>query len=178
MKISRKDEYIVELQHILKYIASDKISASKQFKQKLDKQIKNIPNFPYKHRKSIYFDDDNVYVFANIDKQAVLNIYNIPENYCWKPVDLPDGKLKAVERFNNEFLFCIDENIYKYFISSNAVFPYLTDKACNLILNNYFNNEVYFIENNTIEIYNYSSGSYLNEVVFNDEILNVHLLYN
>lgn len=60
MKISRKDEYIVELQHILKYIASDKINASRQFKQKLDKQIIDIPNFPYKHRKSIYFDDDNV----------------------------------------------------------------------------------------------------------------------
>ena len=60
MKISRKDEYKSELQDILRFIANDKISASKQFKQELDKQITNIPNFPYKHRKSIYFDDTNV----------------------------------------------------------------------------------------------------------------------
>lgn len=81
MKISRKDEYIVELQHILKYIASDKISASKQFKQKLDKQIKNIPNFPYKHRKSIYFDDDNVrdmiFMGYTINYEIDLNINTI-----------------------------------------------------------------------------------------------------
>jgi len=60
VKISRKDEYKSELQDILRFIANDKISASKQFKQELDKQITNIPNFPYKHRKSIYFDDANV----------------------------------------------------------------------------------------------------------------------
>jgi len=60
VKISRKDEYKSELQDILRFIANDKISASKQFKQELDKQITNIPNFPYKHRKSIYFDDTNV----------------------------------------------------------------------------------------------------------------------
>lgn len=55
MKICRRDEYTSELQEILKFIASDKISASKKFKQELDKQINHIPNFPYKHRRSIYF---------------------------------------------------------------------------------------------------------------------------
>ena len=60
MKISRKNEYKSELQEILRFIATDKISASKQFKQELDRQITNIPNFPYKHRQSIYFDDANV----------------------------------------------------------------------------------------------------------------------
>ena len=60
MKISRRDEYKSELQEILKFIANDKISASKNFKQELDKQISHIPNFPYKHRRSIYFNDDTV----------------------------------------------------------------------------------------------------------------------
>ncbi|MCD4772153.1 MAG: hypothetical protein K8R41_02070 [Bacteroidales bacterium] len=122
-------------------------------------------------------DDDNIFVFANYNEQAILKIYNISENYCWKPVNLPEGKMTAVERFDNEFLMCIGNNIEKYIISGNAVVPYLTGKQCDLILNNYFNNEVYFVENNTIEIYNYSSGSYLNEIVFDDELLKVHLLY-
>ena len=60
MRISRKDDYKSELQEILRFIASDKITASKKFKQELDKQISNIPNFPYKHRKSIYFEDDTI----------------------------------------------------------------------------------------------------------------------
>jgi len=60
VRISRKDDYKSELQEILRFIANDKISASKKFKQELDKQISNIPNFPYKHRKSIYFEDDTI----------------------------------------------------------------------------------------------------------------------
>lgn len=60
MKIRRTTEYQSELQTILRYIAKDKISASRQFKKELDKQIENIPNFSYKYRKSIYFNDDNV----------------------------------------------------------------------------------------------------------------------
>ncbi|RLA76117.1 MAG: type II toxin-antitoxin system RelE/ParE family toxin [Epsilonproteobacteria bacterium] len=45
---------------MLKHIANDKITASKEFKQDLNKQIADIPNFPYKYRKSIYFNDENI----------------------------------------------------------------------------------------------------------------------
>ncbi|MCK9336932.1 MAG: type II toxin-antitoxin system RelE/ParE family toxin [Arcobacteraceae bacterium] len=45
---------------ILEYIALDKITASLKFKNELFKQIKNIPNFPYKYRKSFYFNDINI----------------------------------------------------------------------------------------------------------------------
>jgi plasmid stabilization system protein ParE len=45
---------------ILEYIAKDKVTASRAFQKELDKSIKNIPNFPYKHRESIYFDEKNI----------------------------------------------------------------------------------------------------------------------
>ena len=45
---------------ILEYIAKDKFSASKKFRNDLFRQIKNLPNFPYKFRTSIYFDDENI----------------------------------------------------------------------------------------------------------------------
>lgn len=45
---------------ILEYIALDKITASSKFKNELFKQIKNITNFPYKYRKSFYFNDINI----------------------------------------------------------------------------------------------------------------------
>ena len=125
-----------------------------------------------------YFDDDNVLIFANYEEQAVLKFFNISGNYCSELLSLPDGRLKAVERFNNEYLFCIGENIYKYFILSNTVFPYLTGNSCNLILNNYFNNEVFFVNNNKIDIYNYSLGTYMQDMVFDNKILDIHLLHN
>lgn len=60
MKISRTEEYLKELFTILKHIADDKITASKKFKTDLNKQIISLTNFPYKHRTSIYFDNENI----------------------------------------------------------------------------------------------------------------------
>ena len=60
MQIKLDANFEQKFKDILEYIAKDKLSASKKFKKEIFKQIKNIPNFPYKHRKSIYFDDENV----------------------------------------------------------------------------------------------------------------------
>jgi len=60
MTIVRTEAYQKELLLILKHIANDKITASKKFNKDLNEQINNIPNFPYKYRKSIYFNNDNV----------------------------------------------------------------------------------------------------------------------
>lgn len=49
-----------ELKAILQYIAQDKKFASIKFKNDLQKLINDLPNFPYKYRQSIYFDDKNV----------------------------------------------------------------------------------------------------------------------
>ncbi|RBQ31172.1 plasmid stabilization protein [Arcobacter sp. FW59] len=60
MKIIRTKQYNFELQSILEYISEDKVSASRNFYLKLNKQIKELPTFPYKCRKSIYFNDENI----------------------------------------------------------------------------------------------------------------------
>lgn len=49
MNISRKDEYKLELQEILRFIVNDKISTSKEFRQELDKPISRI--FPINTKK-------------------------------------------------------------------------------------------------------------------------------
>lgn len=88
MKITRTEEYQSELRAVLKHIANDKLSASKIFRKELNEQINNIPNFPYKYRKSIYFDDENIrdMIFkkytinyeVNLNKNAILifSIFN------------------------------------------------------------------------------------------------------
>ena len=60
MQIKLTKEFEKNFEAIYKYIAKDKLSASKKFKNELLKQIKNIPKFPYKHRKSIYFDNNDI----------------------------------------------------------------------------------------------------------------------
>ncbi|MFT7860766.1 MAG: type II toxin-antitoxin system RelE/ParE family toxin [Sulfurimonas sp.] len=58
IKLDRKFE--INFNIIFEYIAKDKLSASKRFKKELFAQIQNLPNFPYKFKKSYYFDDEKV----------------------------------------------------------------------------------------------------------------------
>jgi len=60
MQINRSPLYKNNLFQILDYIAQDKLSASENFLNELDKLINNLPNFPFKFRKSQYFDDENI----------------------------------------------------------------------------------------------------------------------
>ena len=60
MQINRLKRYKNNLFQILYYIAQDKFSASENFKNELDELINNLPTFPYKFKKSEYFDNDNI----------------------------------------------------------------------------------------------------------------------
>lgn len=60
MQIKLDEEFEKNFEIIFRHILKDKISVSKNFKKELFKQIKNIPNFPYKYRKSIYFENENI----------------------------------------------------------------------------------------------------------------------
>ncbi len=60
MQINRSPRYKNNLFQILDYIAQDKLSASEDFLNELDKLINNLPNFPFKFRKSKYFDDEDI----------------------------------------------------------------------------------------------------------------------
>ena len=75
-----------ELKYIKDYISKFNPENAKRFIKILKNSIENIPNFPYKYRKSIYFDDENVrdmifesytiiYEIKN-DTILVLNIFN------------------------------------------------------------------------------------------------------
>ncbi|MCT7446988.1 type II toxin-antitoxin system RelE/ParE family toxin [Aliarcobacter skirrowii] len=57
MKIIKNISFDDNLLSILKYISKDSISRAKNFKNQLDKKIKNIPNMPFKSRQSIHFND-------------------------------------------------------------------------------------------------------------------------
>ncbi len=60
MKIVFKDTFLNRLSDQVKFIAKDSPNRARKFKNQLLTEIKKISNFPLKHRKSIYFEDQNI----------------------------------------------------------------------------------------------------------------------
>jgi len=60
MKIRLKETFLNRLENQVDYIAQDSPSRARKFKNDLLGRIKEIPSKPYKHRKSIYFDDPEI----------------------------------------------------------------------------------------------------------------------
>ena len=60
MRIVRSRKFLNKFKKILAYIAKDKVSASKKFRNKLNKKLEDLNHFPYKYQKSFYFDDENI----------------------------------------------------------------------------------------------------------------------
>ena len=61
MKIIFKDTFINRLGNQLDFIARDNSTNSRKFKNELLKLIKDIPSNPRKHRKSIWFNHEDIW---------------------------------------------------------------------------------------------------------------------
>lgn len=60
MKILLKDTFIDRLANQLDFISLDSPKRAGKFKSDLLSRIKEIPANPFRYRKSIYFNDDNI----------------------------------------------------------------------------------------------------------------------
>ncbi len=58
IKISRS--FRDRLNDQVDYIAGDKPAAARKFKSEIMSRIRQIPQMPYKHRKSIFFDREDI----------------------------------------------------------------------------------------------------------------------
>ena len=65
MDVTLKPLFRSGLEEILFYIAKDSKNRAKKFNNALFEGINNLENFPYKFRKSKYYNDDNIrdYIF-------------------------------------------------------------------------------------------------------------------
>ena len=88
MQIKRHEQYISNLFAILQYISKDKISASRNFKNELDKKINNLTHFPYKNRPSIYFDNENI-------RDMIFKGYTITYE-----INIQDNTIEILDIFN------------------------------------------------------------------------------
>jgi plasmid stabilization system protein ParE len=88
MQIKLDKKFEINFYNILEYIAKDKLFASKKFREDLITQIKNLSSYPYKYRKSFYFNNDDIRDMTfkgytviyeiNLDNDCIiiLNIFN------------------------------------------------------------------------------------------------------
>jgi len=74
LKIIESQQFKDELRAITFYIKKDKLSASVAFVKNLKKNIKNLVDFPYQYKKSIYFDNDEIRDMAYMGYTIVYEI--------------------------------------------------------------------------------------------------------
>lgn len=60
MKIIESNEYKIRLREVTNFIKKDKKSAAINFAKELRKNIRGLNNYPFKFRKSVYFNDENI----------------------------------------------------------------------------------------------------------------------
>lgn len=60
MNLEFLPSFVNRLEGFVEIIAEDKPSAARKFQKEIINACKEIQNFPYKHRKSIYFDDESI----------------------------------------------------------------------------------------------------------------------
>jgi len=60
MKIIKDKVFDSSLEKVVLFIAKDSRRNAIKFKSKLQKKLNTIKYFPYKYRKSYYYDNDNV----------------------------------------------------------------------------------------------------------------------
>lgn len=86
MKVVLQDNFLKKLNRQIAYIAWDKPSAARKFKNELLFRLRKIQNQPYANRKSIYFDNDLIrdLVFGNYtivylinEKQEVISVFEL-----------------------------------------------------------------------------------------------------
>jgi len=63
--VTDKDSFRVALNDVLDYIAQDSLEKAINFKRELQSKLDTIAYMPYKYRKSIYFDNNEIrdYIF-------------------------------------------------------------------------------------------------------------------
>ncbi|NEW60227.1 type II toxin-antitoxin system RelE/ParE family toxin [Sulfurovum sp. bin170] len=60
MIVEKGDKFDSKLDAVLDYIARDSLNRAIDFSVELEEKLNKLPHMPYKFRRSIYFDDENI----------------------------------------------------------------------------------------------------------------------
>ncbi|MGE4473091.1 MAG: type II toxin-antitoxin system RelE/ParE family toxin [Sulfuricurvum sp.] len=60
MTVRLQNSFIAKLRFVLERIAEDKKSAAHSFRREILHECQNLSDFPYRCRRSIHYNDDNI----------------------------------------------------------------------------------------------------------------------
>ncbi|MBD3807252.1 MAG: type II toxin-antitoxin system RelE/ParE family toxin [Epsilonproteobacteria bacterium] len=78
MKIRFEEQFVKSLAQKIDYIANDNPSASVKFKNDILQKCKDVVDMPYKHRKFIYHEDENV---RDLIHKGYTAVYMVEEDF-------------------------------------------------------------------------------------------------
>ncbi len=78
MKIRFEEQFVKSLAQKIDYIAIDNPSASVKFKNDILQKCKDVANMPFKYRKSIYHEDENV---RDLIHKGYTAVYMVEEDF-------------------------------------------------------------------------------------------------
>ena len=91
MKIIYSQRFLGELRAIVRFIALDSKARAKEFNDSIKQSCQNLINMPYKCRKSLKFDSENVrdlvyksYVIPYFIDSDCINVLGIYKENAWE----------------------------------------------------------------------------------------------
>lgn len=91
MKIIYSDRFIYELEAIVEFIALDSWTRAELFMKNTERLCESLVDMPYKYRKSLKFDNENVrdliykgYVIPYLVENEHINILGIYKENTWE----------------------------------------------------------------------------------------------
>ena len=79
MKLKVLTSFRDKLNNQIEFIAKDKPFAARKFKSEIISRIKEIPQMPYKHRKAIFFDREDIRDFIY---KGYIVVFKVNEKEC------------------------------------------------------------------------------------------------
>jgi hypothetical protein len=124
-------------------------------------------------------DEDNIFIFGNQGGQGIIRLYSISANGTWEPHTLPAGMITDVVQIDeNDYIISLESGLYKYQYDMNSLTTYLPGVNASKIKYDAVNSDIYAVQGNTINIYDYSSHALISNITASDSIAGFELLYN
>ena len=150
-------------------------------------------SFRYKNTGSVYsafhwgnnvidvfpFGNNAALVFLNDNTKAVIGKYIFSESGYSEPVQFNGGKIKKVcqiDKFN--YVFITDDNMYWYQYQTSSITAFASPNTYSDISYDIVNQNIYAISGNTIFIYSFPFGNLQSSRMLNNDVLDIHLIYN
>lgn len=92
MKVKIAEIFNKKFLNQLEYISNDKPGAARKFKTDIFNKLKELPSMPYKNRKSIFYEEDNI---RDLIFKGYIIIYKIKEEQ--KEIEV-FGFMKYIEK--------------------------------------------------------------------------------